>query len=1154
MSSIPYCILSTQDEKILPLTTIQEHQKFCKSFLALYENRKSKDELHLSKKKQKKIFKWFKNLTENQKINICTIKNKWLVNILIQLYLIYNTYDSCYIKPSFEMANLFQAQKNFCHCCNNINFQNLNDCYSYTNMQNNNNKSFRPNDLNFYENFFQIIYANVNIFNDKETKKRDVEKNFIDKIKIISLEEDYLDTITLSKDILVKCEEIQFYLDFFSEGKYFQDWLLPIKENNLYNFVLPNWMHNNQSLTIFHLIIGYIEQQIILNYEYFYYSNKLYEYPYIKKIIDLYEENEKLVTFVKENYSYHGNSNTEKKELISRLEIRDIVRDIQNNAKYQDKIKYIENMYYSVFNDVFNSENNNSFLNKDFEKQTYIGLYDEMIKERDNAVEKIIDHITFMKFSDIINCRDNVFSILRKNICNNHSEKIVNELISGNVTSDSNNKNKNKNKKKKKKNKKKENIENFENNNIIKNEDIKSNKEIALEDKKEGRNSSEKSDNIIKDNSESKKIKIEEFDFNDNGKNRDDININNINNRENVIKDDIKAVNLNNFISNDENSDNGKININNIKKEEKINNIGEINHLHQKKNKNNDFFLYPICSNVKKKNKKKKNINSLISKKEQKLEIKINIEKNKDYKTNSTPTKINNIKNSKLAIFDNCFKDEQKNNNINKSKSLSPLSSKQNQLFSFIKPKKDIIKNNIAISSDKSKNIDKTEDNILKIEKSSYLSFENINNLKENNLNVNNNINNYFNNNNDIYNTNNINNNEDNYNINNYSNSPIISNVYSPFNPSEKFFESLTNEISNYISVTNQNMTNINAIHLKHLDELEKLIKASLESKYEIKYAHYGSHFTNLSIEGSDLDILINYKSKNNEKTDFFEDILSILNKNEKKFSLIQPILTANVPVIKLQIDIKNEINDIKLNKMPYFEDDNELSKVNFDLTFTQDEKEYQHCQQIVSYINKSLVVYPIIKSLMLILKRYFKIMKMNKSFHGGLSSYSLYLLLYSFCKKFPVVISSLGKAIYSFLAFFSMFDFENYGVDIENINIYYYLNNNDINNNNINNIDEQNKKKEINIIDPLTKLNVAKSSFKVEEIKNTFLIGYNFLRVEGYYYDYELIAKKSGYDNNYFNKIITDYDKDKDINDFKTIKKLFGLYKKPYFFDFFPN
>ena len=1144
MSSIPYCILLTQDEKILPLATIQEHQKFCKSFLSLYENRKSKDELHLSKKNKKKIFKWFKNLTENQKISICTIKNKWLVNILIQLYLIYNTYDSCYIKPNFEMANLFQAQKNFCHC-----YDNINACYSLSNIQNN-NKSFRPNDLNFYENFFQIIYTNVNIFNEKEAKKRDIEKNFIDKIKIISLEEDYLDAITLSKDILIKCEDIQFYLDFFSEGKYFQDWLLPIKENNLYNFVLPNWMHNNQSLTLFHLIIGYIEQQIILNYEYFYYSNKLYEYPYIKKIIDLYEENEKLVVFVKENYSYHGNSNTEKKELISRLDIREIVRNIKNNEKYQDKIKYMENMYYSVFNDVFNSGIKNSIFNKDFEKQVYIGLYDEMIKERDNAVEKIIDHITFMKFSDIINGRDNIFSILRKNICNDHSEKIVNELISGNVASKSNNKNKNKIKKKKKKNKKHESIEKIENNNIIKSEENKNNKEIALDNIKEGNYFSEKIDNKIKD-IESKKVEIEEFDFNDNEKNKDDINKNNINNFDNKIKDDIKVVNLNNFMSNDDNSNTEKITINNIKNEERTNNIGQVNHLHPKKNKNNGFFLYPIYSNVKKKNKKKKNINSLISKKE-KSEIKINIKKNKEYRTNSTLLKINNSKNSKIAIFDLCSKDKQKNNNNNKSKSLSPFSSKHNQLFLFNKPKNDKIKNNITISTDKSHNIDKPDDNILKIEKSSYLSFENINNMKENNLNLNNNINNYINNNSDIYNTNNINNNDDNNNINNYSNVPIISNVYSPFNPSEKFFESLTNEISNYISVTNQNIANLNDVHLKHLDELEKLIKTSLESKYEIKYAHYGSHFTNLSIEGSDLDILINYKSKNKEKNEFFEDILSILNQNEKKFSLIQPILTANVPVIKLQIDIKNEINDIKLNKMPYFEDDNELSKVNFDLTFTQDEKEYQHCLQVVSYINKSLVVYPIIKSLMLILKRYFKIMKMNKSFHGGLSSYSLYLLLYSFCKKFPVVISSIGKAIYSFLAFFSMFDFDNYGVNIENNNIYYYLNN-DINDiNNINNIEEQNKKKEINIIDPLTKLNVAKSSFKVEEIKNTFLIGYNFLRVEGYYYDYELLAKKSGYDSNYFNKIITDYDKDN--NDFKTIKKLFGLYKKPYFFDFFPN
>jgi len=137
------------------------------------------------------------------------------------------------------------------------------------------------------------------------------------------------------------------------------------------------------------------------------------------------------------------------------LEIIDIVKDIKNNEKYQNKINFIENIYCSVFNDVFNPEIKNSILNKRFEKIIYIDLYDEMIKERDG-------HKTFMKFSEIINGRDNVFSILRKNICKNF-------------------------------------IENLENNNIIKNEDIKSNKEIVSEDKKEESNSSDKSDNKVKD-------------------------------------------------------------------------------------------------------------------------------------------------------------------------------------------------------------------------------------------------------------------------------------------------------------------------------------------------------------------------------------------------------------------------------------------------------------------------------------------------------------------------------------------------------------------------------------------------------------------------------------------------------------------------------
>jgi len=57
-----------------------------------------------------------------------------------------------------------------------------------------------------------------------------------------------------------------------------------------------------------------------------------------------------------------------------------------------------------------------------------------------------------------------------------------------------------------------------------------------------------------------------------------------------------------------------------------------------------------------------------------------------------------------------------------------------------------------------------------------------------------------------------------------------------------------------------------------------------LGSKYEIKYGHYGSYFTNLSIEGSDIDILVYYKP-NNPNFIFLQDILDLLNKHENEFT-----------------------------------------------------------------------------------------------------------------------------------------------------------------------------------------------------------------------------------------------------------------------------
>ena len=1182
MISIPISVLSTKNEEYISLSTIKEHQNFCKAFLKSYhsyEKKKTEDKgknknkfeenfFQTEKKQmQEEIFKWFSNLTEEERIKICTIKNKWLVNLLLQMYLLSSTYDNVYFLPVHEMKTLFEDNKNFSH--------NEDGSYNNNNTYTNDDSSNLVYDFNFYENFFKLdLPTNINIFNKQEEKKRDMEKEFIDHIKIISLNEDeQVDILTLGREILVDCNKIKKYLNFFSDEKCFQEWLLPIQTNNsIYNFIFPHWMHELENITIFVFLAGYIEQQILLHYEYFFYSKKIYEYSYSNKIVDLYEENKKLVSFVNENYSIFGNSDPNKKEFISRMEIREIVKFIKTDEKKKTKLDYIKNLYSSIWAN--EKEDKGGILKSKLDQDIYQNLYNEMIF---SGVDKVIEHITFTNFLDVTNFREVIFSRIRKNIIDNQCEKVLDELLKDDLLSANSNKNKKKNKKKKKKNKNNEDNEDSSNKNKKGNE----NKE---EEKKEEKNVDK---NIIdkKDEKDNPYIKeeIKEFKIEENKKEIKSINLNNNDDanincqsqkkidikKNNDFEEDLKQIKL------EKNSDtNEKIKENDLftlPKEEKTNYLFNQNDVKEdenninlfseedisskkSKNKEKEIFLYPT-NTTKKKNKKKKkpclSAKKILEKKNNNNDK--NIYNREQISGKNSPSyKIQNEKSINIFIntSDKLFSKKENNdkegNNLNLAKSPAPFFS-QHESFSFNK--------DFVLSDNKSYDNSELSDNDTN-------NINNINNTKLQPKNISNNIN-ISNESNtksitiEKIKTNNTSNNysqntTNNTNFINYINIPVMPNVYTSYTPSEKFFESLSSEIKAYNSITLNNISNLNPIKNKYLDEMENLIKSKLESKYEIKYGHYGSHFTNLSIEGSDIDILIYYKNKkDNNSKDFFQDILATLNQHEDKFISIQPILTASVPVIKLQIDIKNEIKDLKLEHMSYLEGYWEFDKINFDLTFTQNEQEYLHSQQIVDYINKSINTYPIINYLLLLLKRYFKIMKMNKSFHGGLSSYSLYLLILSFCKKFPTVITSKGKALYSLLGIFSFFEFDKFGVDVENEKIFYALNNN-ININNYN-TDDNIPKKEINLIDPLTKLNVAKSSFKVDEIQTTFRTAYDFLRTEGCYYDYAVFVHKTGYDNDFFKQIKNNYDIF-DTSDFKIIKKMFTLNKNQFFCDFFAN
>ena len=1099
MISLPISVLTTNEENFISQSTIQEHQKFCKALLKSYHSFKNKkigvqgktktkfkfEENFFSENKkfnQEDVFKWFGNLNEEERIKICTIKNKWLVNILIQIYLLSVTYDDISLKPLDEMEDLFNDNKNFEHIeDNSYNKNTLNK--KNENIYEINNDDINK-DLSLYENFFSIDYPKgVNILNKKEDEKNKIQKQFIDHIRVISLDEnEHLDTLILGKDLIIDIDKLKYYLNYFSKDKCFQDWLLPIQlKENIYNFIFPSWMHGINNLTIFEIISGYIEQHILLNYEYFYYSKKIYEYSYNNQIVNLYNENKELVSFVYENYSTFGNSDKAKKEFISRIEIREIVKFVKNDEIYKKKINYMENIYDLTFQEQIGTKRKN-ILNREIDQDIYQNLNIEMIQF---GIDKVIEHLTFSTFLDILNCRNIIFQVMRKKISDNRNDKILKELLQDDFLSSKINKDKKKNKKKKKKNK------NNGNNEEIKKEEIIWDINKAIKEL----------ENIVVTEEE-----IKEF-FKEENENDLSKEINSISNEDKIDNIDTKLYKNDISEFSDDKNDEKEENKN-------IKRIHEEDNCSSNRNKNKGMFLYPTNTAKKKKKKKKKPCSS-------EKKIIENKSNNNNDKKNYEGEKTHD-KNAPLNIT---IKSEKSNNIlINTSSSLT-----------------------------KGKNENESKNINIDNKKSSFNGIDNLNNIKlpskSTNDSLNKNMNKENNKNNNLF----YNNNKVNNNFMNYINIPINSNIYASYTPSEKFFESLTSEIKNYNTVTLNNLSNLNPLRKKYLNFIEVLIKSELDSKYEIKYGHYGSYFTNLSIEGSDIDILIYYKNKSSENSqDFLKDILFMLNKHEDKFESIQPILTASVPVIKLQISIKNEIKDLKFETTGYSEGYLEFDKINFDLTFTQNEQEYLHSQQVVEYINKSLNTYPMITQMLLLLKRYFKIMKMNKSFHGGLSSYSLYLLIASFCKKFPTIIFSKGKALFSFLGFFSFFEFDKLGIDIENPDIFYSLNNN-INNNYNSYNDDNIQIKEINIIDPLTKLNVAKSSFKVDEIQITFRTAYDFLRTEGCYYDYAVFVYKTGYDNDFFKQIKNNFDIFGN-NDFKIIKKMFTLNKMSFFCDFFAN
>ena len=1137
MSSTPYSVILTHKINVLPLSYIHDHQNFCKKFLKAHQsfekyknNSKSKitfinENVFLYNNKDQKlqnqidILTWLNTLNLDERLSLFSIKSKWLINIFSQMFYIYYKMGNYSYKPTSEMCIFFYNQKNFSpRDENSISFRNFlfrildqkkikfgNIPPIPINSKKNdekNEETFREiepefDELNLLNTFFEI--NEIMDDNYMHSEKRKNEKNLIDNIRVICDKNDECDTITFTKEFIMNIENIKFFLEYFSENHFFQDWLIPISIENIYNFVLPSWMHSNKNLNICQIILGFFEQKIILNYEYYYYTKKLYEFTFDKKISDIYKENEELEKYIYDNYSFNGNDKT-KEEIFTSEKIIQAVDELRSNEIFNLKIKVMKDIYNKICEQKAFYKGKDIVFDDELSLETYNYLNDEILIGKEiNNISKLLDLITFMKFIDIINFKNYIFLNYRKKLIKLQSNSLLDELQSDGFLSQ-------KKPGKKHKKKKKKEVEEKKSQNVITKTNVINMPVYEVQTECEY---NMPRFNMIQENTTNVSI---------NSKTNNNIVITE-NKKEEIKKPEIKKEEINKpeIKKEEKKEENNNKNDNNKNKDNDIDN----DKLKEKKSK--DFFLFPI-------NNKKK---------QEKAEDKNNINNNVNNEI-KTKTKKNNNKNKKQKIEDNKKQESKdiKNKNIFK-------------FNNYVQERKNIVQINPCPRRKKHFLLQTSSMNFeMHMHPPTYNPSFNMNKKPQNK---------------DNNNINSINNGQkSHWDYFQYNNNQCYSlQMFNSFVPSEKYFDGLNKELDSYITVTNNNISLLKNIQDNNLNKLENFLQEKLSNDYEIKFGHYGSYFTELNIEGSDLDILIYYKKKKPEK-DILKDILEILKEYTPVFENITPILTASVPVIKLQIDIKEEIKDLKLTQASYFEED-DLTKIKIDLTFSENEKEFQNSNNTVNYIKTSLQEYPQIKPMLQILKRYFKIMGMNKSYTGGLCSYSLFLLVLSFCKCNKQCLS-VSKLLYYFMENFTYFDYCNYCIDVKSENCYILKDKEkvEINFENIEkSLSEENssfdtnydlyEKEEIFIVDPISNNNVSKSSFKVDEIILTFRKGFNLLYYEGWYYD----CNNNNSGNNNDNKIIENinelYQEDDGLN-YMTIKKLFKLKALKNNLDFYFN
>ena len=1083
-------------------SSLYSYQNLCKKLLK-FENKDPNFDLN--------IISWLKSLSISQLFKYFSFKNYFIVDILHEMVLINNSKP--YIKFKFTPGPLREnitEEKEPQDTKPIINFLNF--------------LFFEKESLKFSD-YFNIVDSDIVMLTRGRSEGEQRRQELVDNIRYVTLNSgiknykedennsfsEYNNVITLSYTYLKDIDKIINTFQIISDKSCFKNPIeiesqtYTIEEHgntlnkNYYNFKMPKWL--KKEFTFSELLCAYFEQCIIINYMYYKMYKEEISLLYYDKFDELIDNNKKLIEFIK-------NSGDKKFEIIRNLHPDEIKKTITDNPL----IKKIICEKQSKDSDIRNSYiGNYSYFKKHTIKTTVNSCLTTLEKIFIRGELEFVLFLNFIKDNIVFTTEDFAIKGIADIINNYWKNKLAEDLLQD-INNNNNKDESNKKKKRKKKKKKKKTDKNEENENDNK---INEEKDDINEEKNNKINDKNINEEIINDNNNNNEQKSKEDKEQDKEKeilidNKQNINetkkenkdneenTNEINKTQkeenNIITENIILENEETFENKINNKENNMENINNKSETEKSN----------KKKKEKDFFLFPTTKegNKKKKTKQKNKKNSLLNNYIDD-DININIELNLDNnsKSNNFIDKIDLIS-DKATIStkeeeDKKFEEENKNIIIIENETNNDPE-KNSKDVTQTKEKYTKNKSEYEFSSSSSKQKNKFNMGI-KIKK---LIKDNSNLIIPKN----------FHPQNQNYNLNSSKNNSE-QNKNNFligSNYPRFTSfnfhskkkrtyrnnhfIYNNNNYIPNNIVQLSQEIIDNTIKVNNNKKILQQIREKYIKKIYENINIILRnSKVEFQCAFYGSSISGLSIENSDVDIMVKLRKNSNEKN-YINEIMNILVENLQKSDLkyiknIFPISSASVPVIKLNCDFSDtplffeELNSILIKNNNISINNNDINKLYFDITFflTENELEKIPSELMIDYIKECTLNYPQIFDIVYIMKRFLFNKKLNKSYQGGISSYSLFLMTLAFIKLYKNNYDiPIGSLFIEYLYFYSNFNFYNTLIQPSKENNIFE------------NIENNLQKCSLNIIDPITELNVAKSTFKIDQVQNAFREGFD--------------------------------------------------------------